>query len=146
MGEWNTKICNWVTAVKKLKFRGFCFRQCESWNCCVMELKNVGSYDLSGLFGIAYSRNYKGMVTSFRRNDLWDRLGGQTLVMIGRWYSRQQLANYYKRFSTQTISKNRCAEISHPFPSYSFWSVELGSLLTHQFLILLVSIPHGLKY
>ena len=59
-----------------------------------MELKNVGCYDLSGLFGIPYSTDYKGMGTNFRRNDFRNRLGGQTLVMIGRWYSRQQLAHH----------------------------------------------------
>ena len=36
----------------------------------------------------------RGMGTSFRHNDFWDHLGGQALVMIGRWYSRQPLANH----------------------------------------------------
>ena len=35
----------------------------------------------------------RGMGTSFRHNDFWDHLGGQALVMIGRWYSRQPLTN-----------------------------------------------------
>ena len=35
----------------------------------------------------------RGMGTSFRHHDFWDRLGGQALVMIGRWYSRQPLTN-----------------------------------------------------
>ena len=30
----------------------------------------------------------RGLRTSFRRNDFWDLLDGQTLAMIGRWYSR----------------------------------------------------------
>ena len=34
------------------------------------------------------------MGTSFRHNDFWDRFGGQVLVMIGRWYSRQPLTNH----------------------------------------------------
>ena len=34
------------------------------------------------------------MGTSFQRNDFWDRFGGQVLVMIGRWYSRQPLTNH----------------------------------------------------
>ena len=34
------------------------------------------------------------MGTSFGRNDFWDRLGGQALVMIGRWYLRQPLTNH----------------------------------------------------
>lgn len=33
----------------------------------------------------------------------WDCLGGQKLVMIGQWYSRQPLTNHNERFSTQTI-------------------------------------------
>ena len=31
---------------------------------------------------------------SFRRNDFWESLVGQALVMIGRWYSRQPLTNH----------------------------------------------------
>ena len=31
------------------------------------------------------------MGTSFGRSDFWDRSGGQALVMIGRWFSRQLL-------------------------------------------------------
>ena len=33
------------------------------------------------------------MGTSFGRSDFWDRSGGQALVMIGRWFSRQPLTN-----------------------------------------------------
>ena len=36
----------------------------------------------------------RGMGASFRHRDFWDRLGGQALVMIGRWYSRQPLTNH----------------------------------------------------
>ena len=36
----------------------------------------------------------RGLGTSFRRNDFWDLLDGQTLAMIGRWYSRQPLTNH----------------------------------------------------
>ena len=36
----------------------------------------------------------RGMGTSFLRNDFWDRLGRQALVMIGRWYLRQLLTNH----------------------------------------------------
>ena len=36
----------------------------------------------------------RGMDTSFQRNDFWDRLGVQALVMTGRWYSRQLLTNH----------------------------------------------------
>ena len=44
-----------------------------------------------------------GMGTSYRRNDFWVRLGGQTVVMIGRWCLRQPLTNHKKGLSTQTI-------------------------------------------
>ena len=33
------------------------------------------------------------MGTSFGRSAFWDRSGGQALVMIGRWFSRQPSAN-----------------------------------------------------
>ena len=36
----------------------------------------------------------RGMGTSFRHHDFWDRLGGRALVMIGRWYSSQPLTNH----------------------------------------------------
>ena len=36
----------------------------------------------------------RGMDTRFRRSNVWDRLGGQAVVMIGRWYSRQPLTNH----------------------------------------------------
>ena len=45
----------------------------------------------------------RGMGTSFWRSDFWDRLGGQALVMIGRWYSRQTLTNQNLRLSTFTV-------------------------------------------
>ena len=34
------------------------------------------------------------MGTSFACSDFWDCLGGQVLVLIGRWYSRQPLTNH----------------------------------------------------
>ena len=46
---------------------------------------------------IPHSRSYGGgggVGTSFRRNDFWDLLDGQTLAMIGYWYSRQPLTNH----------------------------------------------------
>ena len=51
---------------------------------------------------IPHSRSYGGGggggggggCTSFRRNDFWDLLDGQTLAMIGYWYSRQPLTNH----------------------------------------------------
>ena len=49
--------------------------------------------DFLGCFStfLAQTRNYslpetiRGMGASFRRNDFWDRLGGQALPMIGYW-------------------------------------------------------------
>ena len=84
------------------------------------------------------------MGTNFRRNDFWNRLGGQTLVMIGRWYSRQQLANHTNAFPPKRFQKIAAPKSRTHSPS-SFWSGELGSVLTRQFLILLVNIAHGLK-
>ena len=58
------------------------------------------------------------MGTSFRRNDLWDRLVGQASVMIGRW-SRQLLTNHKQRLSTQT-SPEIVAPIALTHSLYSF--------------------------
>ena len=67
----------------------------------------------------------RGMGTSFRCNDFWDSLGGQTLVMIGRWYPRQPLTNHKKRLSTQTIPE--CvAPKACTHSLYSFWSRKYG--------------------
>ena len=35
----------------------------------------------------------RGMGTSFRCNDLWDRSGGQALLLISGWYPRQPLTH-----------------------------------------------------
>ena len=71
------------------------------------------------------------MGTRFQRNDSWDRLRGQALVKIGRWYSRQPLTNHKKRLSIQTIP-----EIAAPkacaHSSYSFWRGELESFHASQ--------------
>ena len=37
------------------------------------------------------------MATSFGCSDFWDCLGGQALVMIGQWHSRQPLTNNMQR-------------------------------------------------
>jgi len=54
--------------------------------------------------------------------------GGQALIMIGRWYSRQPLTNHKQRLSTHTIP-----EIAAPkactHSSYSFWSGEFQPYL-----------------
>ena len=34
------------------------------------------------------------MGTSFGRNDFWNGIGGQALVIIGRWFPRQPLTNH----------------------------------------------------
>ena len=46
------------------------------------------------------------MGTSFRRNHFWDRLGGQALVMIGWWYSRQPLTNHMDCLSIKQSQKS----------------------------------------
>ena len=46
------------------------------------------------------------MGTSFRRNHFWDRLGGQALVMIGWWYSRQPLTNHKDCLSIKQSQKS----------------------------------------
>jgi len=57
--------------------------------------------------------------TSFRRNHFRDRLGGQALVMIGRWYSRQPLTNHKLRLSTQMIPEIVGPKACIPFPLIS---------------------------
>ena len=57
------------------------------------------------------------MATNFTRNDFWDHLGGQALVMIGRWYSRQPLTNHNQRLLT--VEPNACTHVS-----YSIWNGE----------------------
>ena len=61
------------------------------------------------------------MGTSFECSDSFNHLGGQQLVMIVQWYSRQPFTNQNERLSSQTIPKNLCAESLYPFPwPYSF--------------------------
>ena len=43
----------------------------------------------------------RGMGTSFECSDSLNHLGGQKLVMIGRWYSRKPLTNQNERVSTK---------------------------------------------
>ena len=57
------------------------------------------------------------MATNFTRNDFWDHLGGQALVMIGRWYSRQPLTNHNQRLLT--VESKACTHVS-----YSIWNGE----------------------
>ena len=67
-------------------------------------------------FSFSTSSNHSGLVrntplfdtlgrtgSSFGCSDFWDGLGGQALVMIGRWYSRQTSTNHKLLLSTQTI-------------------------------------------
>ena len=39
-------------------------------------------------------KDIREMGTGLKRKDFWDSLGGQALVMIGRWYSRQPLTSH----------------------------------------------------
>ena len=52
------------------------------------------------------SETLRGMGTSFGCSDLWDRLGGQVLVMIGQWYPKQPLTNHKQCLSTKTIPES----------------------------------------
>ena len=54
------------------------------------------------------------MGTSFGRSAFWDRSGGQALVMIGRWFSRQLLAN--RKACPRTRSQNSLPRKLVPIP------------------------------
>ena len=57
------------------------------------------------------SETSKKMGTTFGISDFWDRLGGQELYMIGRWYSRQPLTNHKQRLSTKRSQKSLDQEL-----------------------------------
>ena len=77
------------------------------------------------------------MGTSFGCSDFWECLGGQALVMIGQWHSRQPLTNnmqrrqpltnHMQRLSTKIISEivapNACTHFPH-----SLWNGEFVNL------------------
>ena len=67
------------------------------------------------------------MGTSFRCNDFRDRLGGQALLMIGGWYSRQPLTNHKQPLPTQMIPQ-LVALKAHTQSSNSFWSGEIRDI------------------
>ena len=67
------------------------------------------------------------MGTSFVCRDFLDRLGGQALVMIGQWYSRQPLTNHKERLSTDLIPEI-VAPKAFTHSRYSFWSGESGTV------------------
>ena len=71
----------------------------QSWKDSL--LKKITRVSTFILF--ATPETLRGMGTSFLREDFWDRVGGQALVMIGRWYSRQTLTNQKLPLSTFTI-------------------------------------------
>ena len=54
------------------------------------------------------------MGTSFGRSAFWDRSGGQALVMIGRWFSRQLLAS--RKACPPTRSQNSLPRKLVPIP------------------------------
>ena len=51
------------------------------------------------------------MSTTFGISDFWDRFGGQESIMIGRWYSRQQVTNPKQRLSTKRSQKQLRQEL-----------------------------------
>ena len=67
------------------------------------------------------------MGTSFRCNDFRDRLGGQALLMIGGWYSRQPLTNHKQPLPTQMIPQ-LVALKAHTQSPNSFWSGEIRDI------------------
>ena len=67
------------------------------------------------------------MGTSFGCSDFWDCLGGQALVMIGQWHSRQPLTNHKQRLPTKIISEIVAPNAYTHFP-YSLWNGELMNL------------------
>ena len=77
-------------------------------------------------------RNYKGYGYNFRRNDFWVRLGGQALVVIGRWCSRQPGTNHRLNLSSQKIPEivapKACTHSPYSFGSgkYSRFCMRLG--------------------
>ena len=74
----------------------------------------------------------RGVGTSFRRNDFWNLLDGQTLAMIGPWYSRQPLTNHKQYLSTQTIPNIVAPKACIQSPK-SFWSGEYWRSFACQF-------------
>ena len=65
---------------------------------------------VKGNFSISFY-TFKGMGTSFRRNDFWDHLGGQVLLFM----------------VIQAILENLCAESLYAFPLYF---LEWGIVIT----------------
>ena len=63
----------------------------------------------------------RGMGTSFQRNDFWVRLGGQALVVIGRWCSGQPGTNHRLSLSThkipEIVSPKACTHSPYSFGS-----------------------------
>ena len=74
----------------------------QSWKDSL--LKKITRVSTFILF--ATPETLRAMGTSFLREDFWDRLGGQALVMIGRWYSRQTLTNQKLPLSTSRSQKS----------------------------------------
>ena len=79
----------------------------------------------------------RGMRLSFRRNDFWDRLREQALVMIGRWYSRATINQSEETIFHPNDRRNRCLKFELILlivsgvgnsPQYSFWSGEFSSV------------------
>ena len=59
-------------------------------------LEMGNNYALGVTYKIQYptSKTLGRMGTNSGRSDFWDRLGGQALVMIGRWYSKESLTDH----------------------------------------------------
>ena len=80
------------------------------------------------------SETIRKMSTSFRRNHFWDCLGGQAIVKIGWWYSRQPLTNHKDCLSSQMIPEIVAPKACSHFP-YGFRSGELWRFLCYFSLV-----------
>ena len=70
---------------------------------------------------VSTTETIRGMGTRFRRNDFWDRSGGQALVVIGWWCSGQPGTNHRLSLSTQRFPEIVAPKVCTHSP-YSFGS------------------------
>ena len=73
------------------------------------------------------------MGTSFGRSAFWDRSGGQALVMIGRWFSRQLLAS--RKACPPTRSQNSLPRKLVSIPLMISWVQNFGFAYDLSFVI-----------
>ena len=71
---------------------------------------------------VSTTETIRDMGTSFQGNDFWVRLGGQALVVIGRWCSGQPGTNQRLSLSTQKIIPEIVSPKACTHSPYSFGS------------------------